>query len=83
MPYGTLKRWNADRGFGFISDDQQPHKNWSFVHIRNMPRDHMPVEGDAYSYDIAMGRDGRDQAVDLKALSPERTEVDRVFGYDD
>ena len=83
MPFGTIQRWNPDRGFGFINDDQRPHENWRFVHISKMPEGHMPEEGAAYSYDVAMGRDGRDQAVDLVPVSAAREEADRVFGNDE
>lgn len=82
MPIGTIQRWNADRGFGFISDDTQPMKRWSFVHITAL-HGTPPNEGDAYEYELQAGRDGRESAVNLRSLSPAREECARVFGYDD
>lgn len=83
MPIGTIKRWNADRGFGFISDDQLPAKRWTFVHITSL-NGVAPDEGDAFEYELAPGRDGRETAVNLVPLSPAREEANRVFGgYDD
>lgn len=81
MPIGTIRRWNHDRGFGFISDDQLPAKRWTFVHITAL-NGTAPDEGDAYEYDLAPGRDGRETAANLRSLSPAREEADRVFGYD-
>lgn len=83
MPIGTIKRWNSERGFGFISDDTQPMKRWSFVHISALGGA-APEEGDAFEYELQAGRDGRESAVNLVSLSPAREEADRVFGgYDD
>ena len=83
MPIGTIKRWDADRGFGFISDDQLPAKRWTFVHISAL-NGTAPDEGDAFEYELAPGRDGRETAVNLVPLSPAREEANRVFGgYDD
>ncbi len=81
MPIGVIKRWNADRGFGFISDDTLPQKRWSFVHITAL-NGIAPDEGDAFEYELQAGRDGRESAVNLVSLSPAREEADRVFGYD-
>lgn len=79
MPIGTIKSWNAGRGFGFISDDTLPQKRWSFVHVTAMGGA-APNEGDAFEYELAAGRDGRETAVNLRPLSPAREEADRVFG---
>jgi cold shock CspA family protein len=80
MPYGKIMRWNDDRGYGFISNDQEPHAKWRFVHISELPDRVAPYEGDAFEYGIAMGRDGRENAVDLVPMTPAHEEADRVFG---
>ncbi len=79
MPIGTIKRWNADSGFGFISDDALPMKRWSFVHITAL-NGIAPDEGDAFSYELVAGRDGRETAVNLVPMTVAREEADRVFG---
>ena len=80
MPIGTIQRWIHDRGYGFISDDQQPSKRWSFVHISALPGAAAPNEGDAFSYELAAGRDGRQTAVNIMPLTAAREDADRVFG---
>jgi cold shock CspA family protein len=80
MPSGTIKRWDRDRGYGFISDDQNPNKAWTFVHITKLPTGIAPEIGDAFAYDVDANRDGRPRAINLQALSAEVLEVDRIFG---
>lgn len=79
MRLGTIQRWN-DRGFGFISDDTQPQSRWNYVHISSIPGRIDPAEGDAFSYQIRPGREGREAAFDLVPLTAAREEADRVFG---
>ncbi|TWG94094.1 CspA family cold shock protein [Mesorhizobium sp. J18] len=78
MPYGKIKIWNADRGFGFIGDDQNPRGRDNFVHISAIGE--APQVGDAYEYDLLPGRDGRPCAVNLRLLSPAVEEARCVFG---
>lgn len=79
MPHGKIIKWIHDRGFGFLSDDQQPQSRGVFVHISAINGE-APHVGDAYSYDIIEGRDGRPMAANLLALSAANEEADRVFG---
>ncbi len=79
MPTGTIRRWN-ERGFGFISDDAQPAANWHYVHVSSLPNRTDPSIGDAFSYQLRPGRDGRQAAFDLVPLTAAREEADRVFG---
>lgn len=59
---GTLKSWNADRGFGFITpvnggDD-------IFVHISDFPRQGgKPQIGETLLFAIALNREGKKKAV--------------------
>jgi cold shock CspA family protein len=78
MPYGKIEKWIEDRGFGFLSDDQQPLARGVFVHISDIG--HAPNVGDAFSYDLVDGRDGRPKASNVRSISVAREEVDRVFG---
>ncbi len=68
MPVGTIQRWETERGFGFISDDSDAMKKWAFVHITETPDHRAPEVGDAFSYEVREGRDGRERATRLTAL---------------
>ncbi|PKV13928.1 excalibur calcium-binding domain-containing protein [Xanthomonas prunicola] len=60
--HGTLTRWNADRGFGFITLAQPGDE--LFVHISAFPRSpDAPRIGELISFEIEPGKDGRRQAV--------------------
>lgn len=59
---GTLKKWNADRGVGFVVADQGGEE--LFVHVSAFPRDgRVPVVGEALSFEIEARRDGKKCAV--------------------
>jgi len=63
---GTLKRWNDDKGFGFIAPAQGGQD--IFVHVSAFPRDGLrPVEGEPLTYEVETGADGR-----LKAMRVSR-----------
>lgn len=83
VAYGRIEKWVADRGFGFIGDDQDRHGPAVFVHISALGGV-APQVGDAFEYDVVEGRDGRGKAANLRPLTAAREEADRVFGhYDD
>lgn len=58
---GTLTKWNADRGFGFVR--MRDSGVDIFVHITAFPRSgRQPQIGDALSFEIVTAADGRKQA---------------------
>lgn len=58
---GTLTKWNADRGFGFVRLRDSGVD--IFVHITAFPRSgRQPQIGDALSFEIVTAEDGRKQA---------------------
>jgi CspA family cold shock protein len=66
---GTVKFFNAMKGFGFISrDDGQPD---AFVHISAVERAGLPTinEGDRLEFDIEVDRRGKFAAVNLQPLT--------------
>ena len=66
---GTVKFFNAMKGFGFISrDDGQPD---AFVHISAVERAGLGTlnEGDRLSFDIEVDRRGKFAAVNLQPAS--------------
>ena len=65
MAIGTVKFFNADRGFGFISDEAGGKD--AFVHISAVERSGMSSlrEGQKLSYELETGRDGKAKAINL------------------
>ena len=66
---GTVKFFNAMKGFGFIQrDDGQPD---AFVHISAVERAGMPTlsEGDRLSFELEVDRRGKHAAVNLQPIA--------------
>ncbi len=68
MASGTVKFFNATKGFGFIAP--QDGSKDVFVHISAVERAGMAslAENQQVSFDVEAGRDGRVSAVNLKPL---------------
>ncbi len=68
MVEGTVKFFNTTKGFGFI----QPSNGGkdAFVHISAVERSGMTTlnEGQKVMFDLETGRDGRQSAINLKAM---------------
>ena len=67
MPIGTVKFFNADKGYGFIAPEDGG--NDSCVHISAVERAGMATlhKDQRLSYDIEMDRRGKAAAVNLEA----------------
>ena len=67
MATGTVKWFNATKGFGFIESDGGSGKD-VFVHISAVERSGLTglKDNQKVSFDIESGRDGRDSAINLK-----------------
>ena len=65
MAIGTVKFFNADRGYGFITNEAGGKD--AFVHISAVERSGMTSlrEGQKLSYEMETGRDGKTSAVNL------------------
>lgn len=62
---GTLKKWNADRGFGFVVAEHGDQD--VFVHVSAFPRDgQQPIVGESLSFEMALDREGRKRAVNVR-----------------
>ena len=58
---GKLKKWNAERGFGFIMADDGGQD--IFVHITAFARDgRQPTEGEALTFEVEPDRNGKRSA---------------------
>ncbi len=68
MPSGTVKFFNATKGFGFIAPDDGSKD--IFVHISAVQGSGLQglSENQKVSFDTERGNDGRVSAVNLKAL---------------
>ena len=68
MATGTVKWFNATKGFGFLKPDDGSAD--VFVHISAAERagmDNLP-EGKKLSYELEQGRSGKSSAVNLRAV---------------
>jgi CspA family cold shock protein len=67
MPAGTVKWFNATKGYGFIQPEDGSKD--VFVHISAVEKAGMRSlnEGQTLSYAIEQGREGKTSAIDLKA----------------
>ena len=68
MPTGTVKWFNATKGFGFIAPDSGGKD--VFVHISAVERAGLTglADNQKVSFELQSGRDGRESAADLKLL---------------
>ena len=68
MSQGTVKWFNAQKGFGFIQPDDGAKD--VFVHISAVERAGLGGlnEGQKVSYDIEHGQQGKSSAVNLKSV---------------
>ena len=68
MATGTVKWFNATKGFGFIEPDEGGPD--AFVHITAVERAGMSglAEGQKVQYDVEPGRDGKSSAENLVAI---------------
>jgi len=67
MPIGTVKFFNADKGYGFIAPEDGGAD--SFVHISAVERAGMATlnKNQRLSYEIETGKNGKSSAVNLLA----------------
>ena len=62
---GTLKKWNEERGFGFVVAVHGEQE--LFVHVSAFPRvGRQPLVGEALSFEVELDRDGRKRAVRVR-----------------
>ena len=63
---GTVKWFNAMKGYGFIAPDGS-NKD-VFVHISEVQKAGLPGlnQGDIVEFEMSMGKNGREAAVNLK-----------------
>ncbi len=61
---GTVKFYNSQKGYGFISTENVDH----FFHISNAVdgMDAIFSEGDAVTFELGIDKNGRDQAVNVR-----------------
>jgi cold shock CspA family protein len=74
---GTLQKWSAERGFGFIVATQGGQE--IFVHLTAFPPDgRKPVAGESLSFEIELDRDGKKRATRVLRKRPQRSTAART-----
>jgi cold shock CspA family protein len=76
---GTLKKWNAERGFGFIvaRDDGTD----IFVHTTAFPDDgYLPTVGEVLTYEVGPDRTGKRSALQVQRFIEPVSESDKAGG---
>lgn len=65
MPTGKVKWFNSTKGFGFI--EAEGRSSDVFVHISAVERSGLTTlnDGQAVTFELQTGRDGRESAVDI------------------
>lgn len=62
---GKLKKWNAERGFGFVVADHGDQE--LFVHVSAFPRGgRPPVVGEPLTFEMELDKEGRKRAVRVR-----------------
>ena len=66
MANGTVKWFNATKGFGFIQPESGNRD--VFLHISALERAGLqaPADGQKVTYDLEKGRDGRESAINVR-----------------
>jgi CspA family cold shock protein len=68
MATGTLKMWNADRGFGFIKEDSGGPN--IFLHVTALQSAGLDPDnlrlGEPLAFDVERSRDGRTKASNVR-----------------
>jgi cold shock protein len=63
---GTVERFEADRGFGFIKPDDG--SDAIFMHVSEITRRFLPVRGERVSFVVGQDRDGRLRAKQVELM---------------
>ena len=66
MANGTVKWFNATKGFGFIQPESGNRD--VFLHVSALERAGLqaPADGQKVTYDLEKGRDGRESAINVR-----------------
>lgn len=78
---GTVKRFNRQRGWGFITDDEGKDH---FIHHSNIQMDgfHTLYKGDIVDFELGLGTKDREQAVNVKPIFTKKIVAHELLKYD-
>lgn len=66
MPFGKIKNFNVERGFGFVQPDDGGAT--IFVHVTQIEGGVAPDVGARVMYSVTAGRDGRPAAANVTII---------------
>lgn len=82
MQKGRLKKWNDEKGFGFIQPENSDED--IFFHISAMPKsERRPLVGDRVHFNVVSDEYGRRKAVSVSIDGVKSVFVERSFGQRD
>lgn len=67
MQQGTVKFYNDQKGFGFITYDGGD----LFFHIKQTQEGYLPQQDDVVTFEIGEGKDGRSSAINVAPSNEE------------
>ncbi len=68
MATGTVKWFNANKGFGFINPEDGSKDVFLHISAVESARLQSPADGQKIQYELESGRDGRSSAGDISYL---------------
>jgi CspA family cold shock protein len=82
MAKGTIKRIVSDRGFGFIKGEQEQDIFFHRSELQDVEFTDLR-EGQVVEFELSRGRDGRQQAVNVKLVGTENSQAETEEGSTD
>ena len=68
MPQGTFTKFFVEKGYGFIKSPNSAESYFAHIKHVEIPPGQYPEAGDEVTFQIVPGRDGREQAINVKLV---------------
>ena len=68
MPQGTFTKFFVEKGYGFVKSPNSAESYFAHIKHVEIPPGQYPEAGDEVTFQIAPGRGGREQAINVKLV---------------